>query len=246
MYLESAKIEESKRIKIVHSKKYLDWLVDFTEYQQNNAWDDEAILYSPLTSNYDKKYASLLSTFQNELKKMAQEQFVLSLDTHKYEYFKYHFKLRGNYYETVLLDGNGAVSTIKKINTPTDTFIYVDEKIPPEKKKERELVEFILINKDLDITSSQYSVHIAHSCTKAALGEYNKEEFKIWNKDGTNQKIIILKTSEEELEKLKDDFYPSFDSGHNNIKENTLISISLGILSRQQAKQYTQNCELWK
>ena len=28
------------------------------------------------------------------------------------------------------------------------------------------------------------------------LKEYNKEEFKIWNKDGTNQKIIILKTSD--------------------------------------------------
>lgn len=239
-------IEQNKNIKIVHSKKYLDWLVEFTESQSNKMWDEESIVYSNYNSNYDKKYAKLLLLFQDELIKLAKEQFVLSLPTNKYESFKYHFKLRSNYYETTLLNGNGAVGVIKKINNPCNNFIYVDEKIPPEIKKDRELIEFIIINKDLELTAAQYAVHISHVSTKAAMSELKTEQFKIWYQDGVNQKKILLKADVKTLENLEKKFYSSRDTGHNNIKENELIAVSLGILSRKEAKKYIENCELWK
>lgn len=246
MYTDNILVEENRKIKIVHSKKYLEWLVEFTDAQPNCAWDDEAIEFSPYFSNYDKKYAALFSIFQTELEKLAKEQFVISLNTNKYEYIKYHFKLRGNYYETVILDGNGRISTIKKITTPCENFIYVDEKIPPEIKKERELIEFIIINKDINITDPQYAVHIAHVCTNAALSQSKEEKFKIWYQNGKNQKKIILKASENILLELEDKFFATHDIGHNDIPQNALIAVSLGILSRKEAKKYIEHCELWK
>lgn len=235
-----------KKIKIVHSKKYIEWLVNFTKNRPNCSWDDESIIYNQYISNYDRKYANLLSVFQDELRKLAKEQFVISLPTNKYEYFKYHFKLRGEYYETIMMDGNGTVSIIKKIQTPCENFIYVDEKIPPEIKKKRELVEFIVVNEDIDVTAPQYAVHIAHVSTNAAMAQNEDEKFKIWYQDGINQKKILLKTSKDNLEELEKHFFASRDIGHNNIKENTLIAVSLGILSREDAKKYTEKCQLWQ
>lgn len=238
-------INQTKKEKIVHSKKYLDWLVEFTNAQSNKMWDEESITYSNFISNYDKKYAKLLLNFQDELVKLAKEQFVLSLPTNKYEDFKYHFKLRGNFYETTLLNGNGMVSVIKKIECPCESFIYVDEKIPAQVKKERELIEFIIINADLNLSAAQYAVHISHVSTKAALSEFQTEKFKIWYQEGTNQKKILLKTNEKTLEEFEKKFFSSRDTGHNNIKENQLIAVSLGILSRKEAEKYTEKCELW-
>lgn len=245
MYTNKILEEENRKTKIVHSKKYLDWLVDFTDSQPNFAWDDEAIEFSPYCSNYDKKYVALFSIFQTELEKLAKEQFVVSLPTNKYEYLKYHFKLRGNFYETIILDGNGRISTLKKITTPCKDYIYVDEKIPAAIKKEREFIEFILINEDIELKPSQYAVHIAHACTNVSISESKKEKFKIWYQDEKNQKKIILKTNEKYLNELSEKFFPSYDSGHNGIPENTLVAVSLGILSRKEAEQYTKNCTLW-
>ncbi len=238
--------DQNKKIKIVHSKKYLDWLVDFTEGQNNKSWDEESIAYSNYTSNYDKKYAKLLLTFQDELLIMAKQQFILSLPTNKYEAYKYQFKLRGNFYETSLLRGNGSVCVIRRIDEPTSAFIYVDEKMPQDIKRERELIEFIIINNDINLSASEYAVHIAHVSTKAALAQHKKEAFKIWYQDGINQKKILLKTDAKTLEEFEKQFYSSRDSGHNDIPENTLVAVSLGILSRKSAEKYTKKCELWK
>lgn len=236
--------EENKKVKIVRSKKYHEWLAEFTNTQPNATWDDEAIINSPYTSNYDKKYAKLFHVFLYELKKMAYEQFSLSLSTFRHESFKCHFKMCGNFYEATEL--NGGAGILRKIDTPVENFIYVDEKIPADIKKNRELIEFIIINKDIEVTSAQYAVHIAHVSTKAALSQRKNEKFKIWYQDGVNQKKILLKADEKFLEKLENNFFASRDTGHNNIKENTLIAVSLGVLSRAEAKQFTEGCELWK
>lgn len=243
-YEQTTKIDDEKKIKIVRSKKYHDWLAEFTSNQPNETWDDEAIINSPYTSNYEKKYARLFHTFMCELKKMAYEQFSLSLSSFRHESFKCHFKLNGNFYEATELSGGAGI--LRKITTPVENYIYVDEKIPPEIKKNRELIEFIIINKDIDVTPAQYSVHIAHVSTKAALAQQKEEKFRIWYQDGINQKKILLKASKEFLEKLEEKFYSSRDTGHNNIEENTLIAVSLGVLSREEAKTYTEQCELWK
>lgn len=239
--------EQGRLEKIVRSKKYLDWLVEFTETQPNNSWDDEDITYSNHISRYDKKYANLLSTFQRVLTNLAQEQFVLSLPTYKYEYFKYQFKLRGKYYETSQLYGNGIVCVIKEIDVPDKDFIYIDEKIPTDERKQKELVEFIIINGDLNLTAAQFAVHISRVAVRSILEQQGTDEFRIWNKDGTNQKQIILKTDEKTLLKLENNgFISSHDTGHRDIPKNALVAVSLGIMAKSEAEKYTKKCELWK
>lgn len=239
--------EQEKQMKIVRSKKYLDWLVDFTRVQPNNSWDDENIAFSRHVSNYDKKYANLLSLFQRTLVDLAQEQFILSHPTHKYEYFKYQFKLRGNYYETSQLFGSGIICVIKQIVSPDTSFIYVDEKMPINERKERELIEFVIINSDLNLTAAQYAVHVSRVAIRSILQQQCTDKFTIWNKDGANQKQIILKANEEILLKLENEgFISSRDVGHHDIPQNALVAISLGIMSRSEALNYTKDCELWK
>lgn len=242
-----ASVEQERLKKVVRSKKYLDWLVEFTKYQPNASWNDEEITYSNHMAGYDKKYANLLSTFQKEIIELAHEQFILSMPTHKYEYFRYQFKLRGNYYETAQLYGNGTISIIKQIDKPKSDFIYVDEKVPADEKKKRELIEFIIINDDLNLTGAQYAVHVSRVAIKSVLKEHGTDKFRIWNKEGVNQKQIILKTSNEILKLLEDKgFISSHDTGHHDIPKDALVAVSLGIMARDEALEYTKNCELWK
>lgn len=239
--------EQERQMKVVRSKKYLDWLVDFTSMQSNNSWDDEEIAFSHHFSGYDKKYANLLSTFQKMLIELAQEQFILSLPTHKYEYFKYQFKLREYFYETSQIFGSGTICVIKQIDKPDGDFIYVDEKMPANEKKERELIEFVIVNDELNLTAAQYAVHVSRVAIKSILEQQNTDKFRIWNKDGVNQKQIILKANGETLLKLEEKgFISSRDVGHHDIPKDALVAVSLGIMSRGEALSYTKDCELWK
>lgn len=232
-----------KREKLVSSDKYLDWLVSFTERTYNKSWDDEtAELSASSVSNHDIENIINFSVFLEKVEHLAKKQYALSYASNKVETCKYCFKLRGNFYEISNISKGGSINIIRKIITPPETFVYIDEKISPQELKSREFIQYILLNKEIGVSESVYSVHIAHVCTQVAMSAVNTQKFDLWYNN--NQKIIILDDTAEHLESISKDFFASRDSGHNDIPKNSLIAVSLGIISRKNAEDVIANCTL--
>lgn len=231
--------------RVISSEKYFEWLVNFTDTFESKAWDDENVIYAHSNiSQYDLEFARLLLKFNTYVARLAEEQYVTSLPHGRLEIYRYHIKLCNNFYEISAIDHGSCIATIKKISNPNKSFVYVDEKMPIEERKKRELVQYILLNKDVKLPESVYSVHIAHACTIAAINQSGSSSFNLWYGNGDKQKIIILDASSEKLEELETDFFGIRDTGHNDIPKDTLVALSLGVMSKENALKYIEGCTL--
>ena len=118
--------------------------------------------------------------------------------------------------------------------------------------KEKELVQYIIINKDLNMSPGKIAAQVGHVCTLCAMHilEYKEWEwekyqiFKEWfNKD---QKKIILEAHQKVLEKLENQFYSIRDNGLTEIPSNSLTAVSLGVMTRKEAEPYVKRLQLLK
>lgn len=104
--------------------------------------------------------------------------------------------------------------------------------------EDRELIEYIVVNKDsvkeYNITTEKIAVHTAHAATIFACENYENPLFKEWYGDGTIQKKVILQAHEKEIRKLK--YYGVEDVGYNQVPKGTLIAVSLGIMTKKELK----------
>ena len=227
----------------IKTKTFLDWLIEFTDRTKNKTWDDETAEFSVgHFSERDMKNVSLLGCFAIHIQDLAHSQNILSLPCNRTEEFKYHIKINDNFYEIYLLASNGFITVIKKIDEPTDSFVYVNEKINKDVFNKREFVQYILLNNELNLPESVYSVHIAHACTICAMKENKEEKFNLWFNG--KQKIIILDAPQKDMEKLEKNFYGIRDVGHNDIPKDSLVALSLGIQQKDKAIKYIKNCKL--
>ena len=234
----------TEKERIVRSDKYLNWLVEFTECTYNKCWDDETVEYSKVgCSEYDINNARLFSTFVDYARELAEKQYVVTLPHQKHADYRFDIKLRGNYYEITCLNSR-CVYVIKKIYEPEGKLVFIDEPIDSKTLKDREFIQYILVNKDIDVPASVLAVHVAHATTICAMKEQKKAAFDIWYKN--NQKVVILDASKEKIEEMEKVGYGIRDTGHNNIPKNSLIAISLGIIPRAKALTLTKNCTLHK
>lgn len=230
---------------IVKTDNYLNWLVSFTE--QFNQWSDDTFINEEeLITEVDSKFISLLSTFQSYIESLAIHQNIFSISDDYYDF--YIFKLKNNYYKIYTICGQGAFTTIEKLKEIPISYVKVDEELTEEDLKNRELIQYIIINKDLldKVSSAKFGVHIGHACTIAAINECNTEKFKRWYKDGQLQKKIILTAPSKKLEELEKEFYSVRDLGFTEVEDNTLLAVSLGIMTREEAKPYIKRLQLWK
>jgi len=237
-------MKDAERLRIVKSDKYLDWIVEFTDFTATKSWDDETACYAKCGfSEYDMNNVILFGTFIQYVLDLAKDQYVVSLPHNKYTDYRYNFQLRNNFYEISRV-GDGCINVIKKITQPEGKPIYIDEKIDPKEKKDREFVQYILVNKDIEVPASVFAVHIAHACTICAMKESKKPAYDVWYND--KQKIVILDASQEKMEELEMVAYGIRDTGHNDIPKNSLIALSLGIIPKAKALLLTKGCTLHK
>ncbi len=236
-----------RRAEIVKSQEYLDWLCNFVA--EHEYFSDDTWLYKKEEiSEDDYEKVELLSTFFHYISNLADEQHILEESEDGYD-ITYYFKAKGYYYETTTLVGQGAVTSIHKIDYDENKlYVLVDEDVSLEDLKERELVQYIIINKDYigKIDAAKFGVHIGHVCTICALAEQGNSNFQKWYKKGTLQKKIILIASTKKLEKLEKHFYSVRDLGFTEVESGTLLAVSLGIMSRKEAKPFIKGMQLWK
>ena len=237
-------MHEQDKLRIIKSDKYLDWIVDFTNKTPEKCWDDEsANFYRAYLTQYDMNNVALFNIFVKYVLELATKQYVVSLPHHKLSDFRYNIKLRGNFYEVSLVS-HSCINTIKQIREPEGKPIFIDEPIDPKELKDREFIQYILVNKDLQVPSSVLAVHIAHACTICTMEEKEKPAFNMWFNG--KQKIVILDASKEQMEQLEPVSYGIRDTGHNDIPKNSLIAISLGIIPKKKALILTEGCTLHK
>lgn len=122
-----------------------------------------------------------------------------------------------------------------------------------------ELIEYIVVNKDLKMSPGKIAAQVGHVCTICAhhyITNLNKDwnnKFLAWfEKD---QKKIVLEGHQKDLEKLislnedRDFSNKVFfikDNGLTEIPAGSLTAVSLGIMTREEAKPYTKRLQLLK
>ena len=122
-----------------------------------------------------------------------------------------------------------------------------------------ELVQYIIVNKDLNMSPGKIAAQVGHVCTICtyhymtngkdttwgSIKNVDREKFEKWYKG--EQKKIVLAGHQKDLEKLvAEGFLYIKDAGYTEIPADSLTVVSLGIQTREDAKIYTKRFQLFK
>lgn len=226
---------------------YNDWLYEFTRNQKNQCWDNESIMYDKMYTHTDRNNASKLYQFYEQIKNKAKKQYILPINNEKKEKDKYYFKLKKDFFEIYSLRFDDISIVVRKILNQPNEYVYLDEEIPKKILQQRELIQYIIINKDLKTSKIVCGFHIAQACILATINNIkDTDRFNLWYRPNKSQKIIFLQTDNNTILELSNNFYCIKDIGNDNIPKNSIIAVSLGIMNRKEAERYTNNCTLWE
>ena len=113
--------------------------------------------------------------------------------------------------------------------------------------KNDELVQYYVINSNLNMSPGKIAVQVAHVAVKIVLNEeilcpvlFNK-----WYNE-YNQKKIVLKGKQKDLQKLVNlgIFYHINDLGLTEIPSGSLTCVGLGTMWKSDAQQYIKGLQL--
>lgn len=234
-----------KKQTTVKDPQYLIWLEKFISNQKDCRFDDESILYNNNISEKDKEYAKLISYFFSYVQKTADEQSVFSSNEDPSEE-EYYFTYNNNTYLIWTLVGQGAITGISLINEIIEDPVILGRALTEEEKKEKELIEYIIINKDLEMTAGKVAAQVGHVCGMCAEKESNTHKYQVWKDYHDFKKITLSAHTKTLLDLEKQGFYAVRDKGYTEIPENSLTAVSLGIMTRKEAKLYIKRLQLFK
>lgn len=230
----------------VSSKEYLEWLDTFSSRYNDfsdDCWDYDVDLIGK--ENYNNVH--LLSYFFEYIADLANEQNVVSTLKGENEDVTFYFKLKNKYYSISSIYGHGSIIDISIIDNIDDVEIIKVDEIPSKKElKNRELIQYIIINKDYinKTNTTKFNEYINKACKICAIKENYSDKFLIW-KDKSQKKVVLI-ANQSKLEKLEKQFYAIRDLGFTKVENGTLLAVSLGIMTRNEAKHYIKGLQLWK
>lgn len=108
-----------------------------------------------------------------------------------------------------------------------------------------ELLEYFIINSELNMSTGKISAQVGHVATIIAV-EFSSvdDNFDSWY-DG-NQKKIILRGKQKDLEKLIEaGFYYIRDIGCNEVKSGSLTCCGLPPMPKSEAQKYVKRLQLY-
>lgn len=124
---------------------------------------------------------------------------------------------------------------------------------------ENELVQYYIVNSELNMSTGKIAGQIAHVATMIAVDaiknpytdifetDYTEEylRFHEWYKQGKGQKKIILRAKQCKLEELVSlGFYHIRDNGLTEIEMDSLTCVGLGVMTREEAQPYIKRLQL--
>ena len=116
-----------------------------------------------------------------------------------------------------------------------------------EEQSDDELIEYFVVNSELNMSLGKTAAQVAHVATIIAVKHYlNKwDYFHEWYEN--NQKKIILQGKQKDLEKLiEQGFYYIRDIGCNEVLPNSLTCCGLPPMPRSEAQKYIKRLQLYK
>lgn len=122
-----------------------------------------------------------------------------------------------------------------------------------KRMNKRDLVQYFIVNKELNMSKGKTAAQVAHAATLSSLAMMSSDsplqnrqaDFVEWVQTG--MKKIVLKGKAGELEKLEGDGYFSIhDSGLTEIKEGSLTVVALPPMEKFEAKEIVGHLTLLK
>jgi PTH2 family peptidyl-tRNA hydrolase len=109
---------------------------------------------------------------------------------------------------------------------------------------EDELASYFVVNSELNMSAGKVAVQVAHVTTIIAVDYCDQDIFWKWYQ--TDQKKIILKGKQKDLEKLIDlDFYYIRDIGLTEIPKGSLTCVGLPPMPKNEAQKYVKRLQLY-
>lgn len=111
--------------------------------------------------------------------------------------------------------------------------------------KENEIIQFFVINKEVEMSKAKVAVSVAHVATKITYYHHHENIFKKWFLG--DQKKIILRGKEKDLEKLIDEYNFLYirDLGLTEVPNNTLTCVGLPPMYRKEGEKYVKGLQLY-
>jgi len=113
---------------------------------------------------------------------------------------------------------------------------------------EDELIQYFIVNNELNMSKGKISAQVAHVATIVAYDIiiFKKHLYLTWLEWFQNdQKKIILRGKQKDLEKLVEQgFYYIKDNGLTEIAPGSLTACSLGVMKRSEAQKYIKRLQL--
>ncbi|MDL4840712.1 aminoacyl-tRNA hydrolase [Aquibacillus rhizosphaerae] len=108
-----------------------------------------------------------------------------------------------------------------------------------------EIVQYFVVNNDLEMSAGKVAAQVAHAATQAVFVYHKEADFKTWLETG--QTKIILKAEQRKLEELKEIGFVSIqDAGKTEIEAGSLTVICLPPMNKVDAQKYTASFGLYK
>lgn len=102
-----------------------------------------------------------------------------------------------------------------------------------------------MVNVDLGMRMGKLAAQVGHACQLCTEYEVDTYKYNEWRYHNDYKKII-LRGHQKDLERLEKEgkFYAVRDCGYTELPPNSLTAVSLGILSREEAKPYVKRMQL--
>lgn len=221
----------NKKKEMVSSNEYLNWLMSFIKEQiditksQYIYISDDMYDYNNTVSKQIKENLSLLCYFKDYLIEKANKQNI-HFDFFNEDEQICYFYFDNHYYSLITIYGQGSLTYIETCKNRPQKYVVLSD-------KKTELVQYILVNTDLGMSTGKIAVQVGHACTLCAVREGQTTRFIEWLQNG--QKKIVLKVHQKDIDKIKGyGFYNVFDFGLTEISSGSLTAISLGVATKEE------------
>lgn len=105
--------------------------------------------------------------------------------------------------------------------------------------KQRELVQYYLVNTDLGMSTGKIGAQIAHASMIIALRDQYQENFQVWRE--IDMKKIVLAATEDRMREIIDEnptVVKIIDKGFTEIEPNSLTVIGFPVMTRREAYKW--------
>lgn len=114
---------------------------------------------------------------------------------------------------------------------------------------DEELIEYFVVNSDLSMSAGKMSAQVAHVATIIAIkhGVPDRPDFQsFWDWYYTDQKKIILRGKQKDLEKLVEKGFDHIrDNGLTEIPKGSLTCVGLPPMTRAEAQKHIKRLQLY-